>query len=222
MNNQDNPLTENKTFLRRKLLLVFVVILMIPVFFVSREVFIGFAQTKDKKEVKRAAFSFSNEPVEIVSVGNSRKTVKLNEKFTQDMEWLKGFKVIVKNKFNKDITYILLKLEFPETTASGNIMVFPLNYGNSPIAAVKNEKVEAVKPGKTVELALTEKNYEQLRSFIETRHLLDDLSKAEVRVGIILFEDGTGWSAGDFVRQDPDKPGKFIPLDSKELGGNQE
>ena len=217
-NNQNNIKAKSKFSLQHKLLLPFVVFSMIAVFFVSRELFIGFTQTKDKREkvIAKASFSFPNQPIEIVGAGNSRKFVKLNEKFTQDTDWLKDFKIKFKNKFNKNITFILFGIEFPETISSGNIMSFPLSYGFHPVFSAKDEKVDPVKADETFELTLTEKNYQQLKSFIEKRHLLDDLSKVEIRLGFILFEDGTGWSTGKLVRPDPNNPQTFVPIDSKD------
>lgn len=101
-------------------------------------------------------------------------------------------------------------------------MTFPLSYGIRPGTISKDEKVEAVQTGKNVKLTFTEKNFHRLKSFIETRHLLDNLKQIDIRIVFVRFEDGTGWSNGILVRPDPNDTKRFVPIDSIDLRGNKD
>jgi hypothetical protein len=217
--NQSPPTPKNKIQARYKLILFVIAFSMLPLFFATRTIIIGFTQTRtvnvsNEKEIKK--LTFDNEPVELLALGNSQRAIKLSEKFTQDTDWLKEFNVKFKNKSAKAITYLKIDLDFPETKSSGNIMAFPLSYGHNPMFSLSNEKVEKVKAGEDVELILTEKKYEALKTFIETRHPLESLSKIDIRIVFILFDDETAWSAGNFLRPDPNDPKRYIPVASIE------
>ncbi len=221
MNANGNNLTsENKLLLRRRILLFVIAFSMLPLFFVSRAVIVGFTQTKDKNEKEIKKFTFDNEPVEIVTLGNNQKSFKLDEKFNQETDWLKGFSLEFKNKSKKPITYLSIEVDFPETKSTGNIMSFPLSYGLSPMRMGKKQDVKTIKSEETVKLELTERKFETLKSFIETRQLLDNLSRVDIRIVFVLFEDGTGWSSGHLVQPDPNNPKKFIPVETRKLGGS--
>lgn len=197
---------------QHKFLLVFFTLLMIPTFFVARNIFVVFTQTKDQNERKIKKLTFDNEPVDVISLKNSQRVLDLDKKFTQNIDWLKDLTIKFKNKSDKAITYFKVELDFPETKASGNIMAFPLSYGFSPAASVKNKKVDAIKPEEDFELTLDDKKLESLKEFIEKRHPLDSLSEIDLRIVFILFDDGTGWSSGSMMRPDPNNSNKFIPI----------
>ncbi|HEY0658963.1 MAG TPA: hypothetical protein VGD05_10840, partial [Pyrinomonadaceae bacterium] len=156
--------------------------------------------------------------VEIVNMKNSQKSFNLDEKFKQETDWLKDFTMKFKNNSDKPITYMRVEIDFPETKSSGNIMSFPLSYGTSPLFAIKKEVVTSIKPSENVELHFSEKQYNSLKTFIETRHLIDSLTKVDVRIVFVFFEDGTGWSTGHLIEPDPNNPKKFIPTPPKNLG----
>ena len=166
------------------------------------------------KEVNK--LTFENEPVEVISIGNNRSLFQFGEKFTQKSDWLKDFTIKFKNKSDKAITYLKIELDFPETKSSGNIMAFPLSYGISPISSAKNDKEKPIQSGDDVELILSDTKFEALKTFIETRHPLNSLSKVDIRIVFILFDDGTAWSSGNFMRPDPNNPKKFIPIETED------
>ena len=203
-----------------KSILLFAVLLMIPLFFATKAVITVFTQTKNKDEKKVTKRFAPNEPIEIVNLGNSQKSFRLDEKIKQDKDWLKDFTIEVKNKSDKAISYMRIELDFPETASSGNIIAFPISYGVRPSLRVRDEKTEMVESGKNIKLTLNEKQFGTLKSFIEKRQSLDNISEISIRIVFVLFDDGTGWSAGTFVRPDPTNPKRFIPIDPKSPGGN--
>jgi hypothetical protein len=70
---QNNRTHSKKIYLRRKILLFIFVLSMFPLFFVSKNVFVGLSQTVDKKkEVFKE--TYKNEPVEFVELKSNGKS----------------------------------------------------------------------------------------------------------------------------------------------------
>ncbi|MBX3290509.1 MAG: hypothetical protein KF855_14430 [Acidobacteria bacterium] len=201
--------------IKQKLLIVMILLAMVPLFFVSRGIFIGIAQVRDQTQKRIGREFYRNEPVEVIDVRNHEKNVTINETFTQEADWLEGFTIKVKNNSGKAIVYFSWQLEFPETAATGNTMAFPMSYGKHKLRKPELYKEEhPVPPGEIFELTVDDKKYNRLKSFIETRHTLDSLRSVDIRILMIHYDDGTGWSAGTQQKRDPNDPEKWIPADS--------
>ncbi|MGH9819786.1 MAG: hypothetical protein ACRD43_06420, partial [Pyrinomonadaceae bacterium] len=68
-----------------------------------------------------------------------------------------------------------------------------------------------IAPGDTIELNFTPKKFEQLKAFVEKRHLLQSLTRADIRIIAIHYSDGTGWDSGISTKRDPQNPNRYIP-----------
>lgn len=171
----------------------------------------AFAQAPGESEKLVKNLNLVKGPVEVVGIKNSRQTIKFGEKFTQGSDWFSDLTIKLKNTSDKPVIYVGIGLDFPETKTTGYEMSFSLNYGILSLEpAIKNDKTEPVAPGAVFEVKLDEKKYESLKKFIETRQLLDGLSEVGIRIGLILFDDDTGWSGGP-MRRDPNNPRRFVP-----------
>lgn len=213
--NQYNLAMRNRIASRQRLLMFLLVLLMIPLFFVSRNIIVGFSQTKDKSEKKITKESFKNEPIEIFELKSDEKAVKLKENFVQENDWLKNFTVRFRNVSGKSIVYVSMVIGFPETDSTGNRMVYYLKYGINPLVK-KNTKdePELLAPNEPAELVLSTEKYTKLKDFLTTRqHSLKDLTEIHLTIVSVYFEDGTHWSAGTMFRPDPNRPSKFVAVD---------
>lgn len=151
----------------------------------------------------------SNEPVKIVSIIANQKNLRLDESFSSGDEWLHGTQLTLGNDSNKDIVYIEVRLGFPETRASGNEMVFPLELGNMPgVPAYRDQLL--LHPGEQATLTLSDKEYEGLKAFIGNRHKLSDLHRLQLEVAFIVFADDTAWQSGVLMKRHPTKPRAWI------------
>ena len=208
----------------RRVIIFSVVLAMVPLFFASRAAFMALALHQDysKKQIGRA--SYRNEPVEIISISvGDKKQHAINETFEKETDWLKDFSVRIKNKSEKRIVFFSWGLEFPETEATGNRMIYMLYYGVSPYRKPKDYENEGPIPaGETFELAIDQKKYERLKAFVGTRHWLDGLTRAEIRILSIHYDDDTGWSAGSSTKRDPNNPKRFISVTPDNPGGNRD
>lgn len=154
--------------------------------------------------------SYRNDPLQIVDIKAANKTVRLGEQFDGGEEWLKSAALTVRNVSGKDIIFIEIDINFPETKSSGNEMSFPLRLGQRP-GALNNSAPLLLQTNHEVTLSVTGMSYAELVRFIEHRHPISAINKAIIRVGFVIFADGTGWSGGTFYRQDPNNPNRYVP-----------
>jgi hypothetical protein len=179
------------------------------VFFGTQSVFISFSQSADGREKHLSRPSMRQEPFEIVSIESDHEPIAVDEKFVRNEDWLKDFSIAFKNKTDKTITSFTLNLFFPETTKTGNIMMYPLIYGTPLPAAIRGERLVKIGPNETFTIKVDEQEFQKLKKFLIRRHELRFLTKIEMRVGFVLFDDGTAWD-GQFRIPDPDDPKRFV------------
>lgn len=151
------------------------------------------------------------EPVKIVGLNVGGKSVKFSEKITGDDSWLKGTKFRLKNVTGKKIVFIELDVNFPETRATGSEMSYRINLGQIPNIGHPAAPLSLIPEGE-LDADIDEKRYANMLKLIQERHSLSDISKALIRVGFVVFDDGTAWSAGSFYRQAEENPKRWIPI----------
>lgn len=149
------------------------------------------------------------EPLELVEIRDKDKPLTLSKSFKREGEWLKGTEFKLKNVFTKDIIYIEFYLNFPETTASGNEMAYPLKFGKSP-ETNEVQEVPTLKPNEELTFKVDENTFDRLSQFIGRRHPLASLTLLRVDLGFIVFSDHTAWQGGNYYVQDPANPRHFI------------
>lgn len=214
--NQNNLTKKGVVSLRDKLLLVIIVLAMIPLFFAARNVFTGFAQTKNKQEKTIKKVSFENEPIKFLELESDGKKIKQDEKFIRENDWLKGFTIKFKNTSGKPIIFVSIVLLFPETGVNGNPVSYPLNYGVHPRSKIiNNDKLKLLTPDDTAEINLSTEDFKALETFLSSRKSLPDLTEVNFRVTSVHFADGTHWAGGTYWIPDPDNAEKFIPTNEK-------
>jgi len=209
------PRSLAKDKVSNRLLLVLVVVSMVPLFFVSRTLFIGIAQTNYKKEKVFTKESYKNEPIEFIVLKQNGKKFKLNEKLTQEDDWLKDFTIDFKNVSDQPITYVSIIINFPETRSNGLPMSYIIKFVVQPDLPNKNnDELKIVAPNEVAQINLSPERYEKVKAFLATRHhLLKDLTEANVAIQTVFFADGTNWFGGAISRPDPNRPGRYILVD---------
>ena len=151
-------------------------------------------------------------PVVIADVTVSDKTHKLGERFERDGDWLINLSLNLKNVSGRPITFVGLDLDFPETKATGNIMAFPIRFGRNPRARSVVGEAKRLAPDDTVNVALSESDKADLKTFVEQRHSIASLHRVVVRVTEVHFEDGAIWINGSWLRPDPNNLNRLIPV----------
>lgn len=170
-------------------------------------------QNRQKKILNKIEFH-NNEPIQILEVATANKTVKLGEQFEADSDWLNGVHLRFKNVSHKDVVYIEIHLNFPETKSSGNEMSFRTHLGNWPGMPIQNPAL-FLPPSGEVTFKLDHEIYKALVKFVESRHRVSEINSVEIKIAFVAFADGTGWRGGNFLKQDPNNPSRYIPFETK-------
>ncbi len=169
-----------------------------------------FAQGPARERVIQKTFTRSAPVVEIAEIKVSQKAVELGKSFDEDDDWLNRTFLKVKNISNKPIIYLAVNVNFPETRATGGMMSYPIVFGQMPGSKFPQKQDPMfMMSGDTLEIPLT-KHYAKIKSFVERRHRIAYIHKAELEIGFVVFADKTAWMAGEYLRQDPNDPDHFI------------
>src|SRR2546423_15144340 len=90
------------------------------------------AAQKEDRLLKK--LSWKNEPVKVIGAKIKGREIKLGEQFTDDDDWLRGFKIKILNVSDKQITFVNLRLDFPipEGFAIDVPSSYEFGYGRSP------------------------------------------------------------------------------------------
>lgn len=178
----------------------------------SREARVPRAKSNGKTVSKH--FAPKDEPVEVAELKIKGRAVKLGEAVEDEADWLKHVTFKVKNRSGKAVTFLQVDLDFPETQATGSIMMHQLFIGRAPeLGSTSLREPLHLRPNESVTISL-EPEYADIERFIELRQPpIGAISKVVVRLGEVGFEDGTRYSAGNFFRRNPDQssPQKWVP-----------
>jgi hypothetical protein len=157
-----------------------------------------------------------NSVVEFEEIKAAGKTVKFNERFDGNDDWIPTVRFKAKNISNKSIVYLAVNINFPETRATlGAMMSYPIEFGQKPDSTFPSHGEPMVLlPNDTVEINLQD-HYPRIKAFIERRLTLKDIHQADLEVNFVIFDDKTGWSAGNYYRQDPVNPDRYINIGDK-------
>ncbi len=168
-----------------------------------------FAGGQGRERVIEKAFT-RNEVVEFSETKVSQKDVEPGKGFEADDEWLNKVFVKVRNISKKPIVFLEVGFDFPETKATGSEMSYRVAFGQRPGSRFpQNHDPIFMLPGDSLDIRL-EKDYTKLKSFVERRRRIIDIHKLELSIVFVIFADRTGWAAGNFYRQDPDNPDRYL------------
>ena len=142
------------------------------------------------------------------------RSIPRNDEFAAGDEWMRGVVLSLKNSSSKTIVSFSLDIDFPETKRTGNMMRYTISHGRRPglLPEVKIPERPAIKPGESFQIGFSEQEFANLNRFLGERTNLGQLSRAEIGIGMIFFDDGTAWSMGNMMRADPNDPKRWIPI----------
>ena len=179
---------------------------------------IGLAQKEHDRMIEQQ--SFSNEPVKITVVKTKKGVIKIDEKFNDGTDWLKGLTITVENSSGKPITYVRVGLSFPRPdnheTSKDNPYSESLEYGVDPVATEGVEvinQIQALAPGKSIELIMPDEAYVGTKALLKELKFPENIKRVKVMVEAVGFEDGTVWNGGQFWRRDPTVPRGWSPIE---------
>lgn len=167
--------------------------------------------------------SFPNEPVKITGVKAKKGLLKAGEKFKDADDWFKGLTLTIKNTSDKPVNYISALITFtrPQEQKDAGRIPFgePLTYGVSPVdlkGSSGSYPAPSILPGESIELGLSEKDFAEFKSLLKRLDFPDAITRIEVSLQEVGFEEGLFWSGGEYWRRNPNNPDKFIPLSKRD------
>lgn len=152
-----------------------------------------------------------DDPVTISETKLGDRELARNEEFDADDEWLRNVSFKVKNRSNKNVTFVGIDMYFPDTENTGAIMLRPLRFGQWPARPDPAMAPLSLKPGETIEISLGHQ-YASLKRFLESRQSISTIKNLMVRVFVVIFDDGTKWGGGDYYKPDPGKPSGYSKI----------
>lgn len=69
-------------------------------------------------------------------------------------------------------------------------------------------------PSEILKISL-DKEKDKIYKFVNERQPIESIQKVELEIGFIVFEDKTAWTAGNFLRQDPNDPNRYNNIGSQ-------
>jgi hypothetical protein len=170
------------------------------------------ASQEQRKSLEEAFAANPQVRVTTIKVGTKERHFK--DQFEESDDWLRKLSFEIQSNAPKPIVYLEVNLNFPETRSSGNMMSYPLKLGVRPdVKSPGNNNPLLLMPGDKLNIPVSE-YYDKLARFLGTRHAMNQIRKAQIEIGFIIFEDGTAW-AGEFMRPDPYQAGRYIPVGSQ-------
>lgn len=162
-----------------------------------------------RERVVNKAYSH-NPQVDIVEVKAGLKALRIGEKFDAGDDWIKTLAWKIRNTSGKPIVYLKVNINFPETKTTGNMMSFPVEFGQRPGSKFRQRSESLLlNPEDTLDITL-DTHYDRVKNFVELRHPIKDIHEAEIEIGFIIFSDTSAWAAGSFYQQDPNDPDHYI------------
>jgi hypothetical protein len=170
-------------------------------------------QGEGKKLLKKGLHR--NPVTEIVNLKVKGMPVGFGEKLNAGDEWLKGLTVNVRNISSKPIIYLELQIELfggkEDAEATGKPpFVYPLSYGDYHADPSQVPAAQAVAPGGTLNITLTDDEYLSLVSSLSAAAYPLSIAHAQLTVADVIFADGTRWYKGLLLQRNPKNPAKWL------------
>jgi hypothetical protein len=156
-----------------------------------------------------------NEPLDLEDIQVRRSTtamesVKPGTRFRRDSEdWLKGLTVKLRNKSGQAIIYAEVYIYLPTSAAGDRPLRWSLRYGTLPTGDADTPSQPELPQGGSVTLVFSDAEYDQAKAFLAEKSASVDFSTAKMRLGMVVFADGTAFKSGSTLRRDPNNPRKW-------------
>lgn len=170
-------------------------------------------QAQDKRKLIKLADTIKPQ-LKFTDVKIGQQERKLVESFEAESDWVKDIFFKLENISGKQVVYLQVNINFPETRLLGPMMSYTMMFGEHPRRKLKNSKPMLLMPSEILEISL-DKEKDKIYKFVNERQPIESIQKVELEIGFIIFEDKTAWTAGTFMRPDPNNPDRYNPMESE-------
>ena len=169
------------------------------------------------------------QPIQLVSLEVGDKVLDNENKVLADEDWLKNLELNLKNTSSKTIVYIKVFLQIEAQGKMQHPLRIPLTFGQALLTKTfksSNDKTidiaKKLKPNESIKLSIKPSLFDSSSQFIENNEI-KDIEKVKVIFDFIVFDDGTAWSQGQWMRRnhDNDKRWDVIDVSKKKLISSQ-
>lgn len=153
------------------------------------------------------------QPVEVIAISNDGQHINFGQKFNAPDDWMSTLKFSVRNTSNKRILYAELRFFFPRPTGSqelpGSFTLFYGKYAISRRPPTIGEQTVGIVPGEIVEIGFSDQKYRDLQTFLKEARF-PGVEKTALMLGMVIFDDDTGWYGQESLRRDPNDPTSWL------------
>jgi hypothetical protein len=181
----------------------------------------GIRAQKQTRVIKQK--SWRDEPVKVTLLKVRGKSIKLDQDFEEDDDWLNGLTISVTNTSDKPITYLGFRIDFPHPggiSRDNPIPAYDFSYGHKPSSAntASPDDIKPIMPGETKDFTISDNDYAIVRQLLGQSGYPAIIKHIDIVLDDIGFADGTLWRAGTMHKRDPNNPGKWIRI--RKITGN--
>ena len=202
---------------RRSLTLSFCGLIAVGVFLLWQSE--ASSQADLRERIVDDKYSYRDCPIKLISLETGKRKVVLGKPFSDDDDWMKGLKFLIKNASGKLVTHvgIHMVIERPADRADQAPAGWDLWYGESPFSFKPDEPIappllRLIQPGETETVALSDSDYDAMKAFLKDLKFPASIEKIHVSVYTIGFTHGTAWG-GQLYRRDPRSKHGWTPAD---------
>lgn len=178
-------------------------------------------QQSDEKVIELK--TFPTEPYQFDDLSVKKTKIVAGQRFNirtvaeqagaQTENWIEGLEFNFKNKTEKEVKYIRLEFDFPETKTGTPMLVYQTVFGvipNSKENVKKAHQPFSLESDASFKYMLTERELQNIKKFLSSRSFqLESMNSIVIRVEDIFYEDGTRWWQGSWFKPNPNQPSGY-------------
>lgn len=169
-------------------------------------------QGQRSKVIKKKNSVGPEEPVDITLVRTKKGVVEFGREFDDDdVDWIRGLRLTVKNKSIKNINYVKFHLYFERPKGdSSPPLLHSIVYGSK---ASPSKVPRILAPDRAVDLTLPGSSYDAIKRALSRLGYSAVANHVEIALAEVVFDDDSMWSNGYWFRRDPTDRQNWIPFD---------
>ena len=179
---------------------------------------INFGQDK-ARTLQVGRYRYKNAPVALIGRELSGKPFD-GDQAVGGPDWLRNTKLVIKNVSNKNVTFFEIHLvvdnpqEMPrQDSISIRFTGWP-TVGDNTEFQKRGGRREILKPGEVITLLVRDQLLPAQSDYLK-RLEAENFSSIFVDIRYVHFDDGTRWTLGYEMREDPNRPGSWTQLREK-------
>lgn len=176
--------------------------------------FVSRAQ-QQRRVIKQKAWQ--DEPVKVTLLKVKGHSIKLNQDFDEDEDWLHGLTISITNTSDKPITYLSFRIDFPSHEGNSRdnpIPAYDFSYGHNPdsVNAILSNDTKPIMPKETKDFTISDDKYAIINELLRQSGYPAIIKRLDIVLDDIGFADNTLWRAGKIHGRDPNNPSKWIRI----------